>query len=74
MPVQALGQAADHVKAVAAVGGNGLLPVSMLIDAATFVVSLASLAAVRRAYRKARPQAQPASWRTLGRELAEGVR
>jgi MFS family permease len=52
----------------------GLLPVSMLIDAATFMVSLASLAAVRRAYRKARPQAQPSSWRTLGRELAEGVR
>ncbi len=35
----------------------GLLPVSMLIDAATFMVSLATLAAVRRAYRKARPQA-----------------
>ncbi len=52
----------------------GLLHVSMLIDAATFVVSLASLAAVRRAYRTARPPGRPASWRTLGRELAEGVR
>ena len=52
----------------------GLLHVSMLIDAATFVVSLASLAAVRRAYRTPGRRAWPASWRTLGRELAEGVR
>lgn len=52
----------------------GLLHVSMLIDAATFVVSLASLAAVRRAYRTARPPGPPASWRALSRELAEGIR
>jgi Major Facilitator Superfamily len=52
----------------------GLLHVAMLIDAATFVVSLASLAAVRRAYRTTRPPGRPASWRTLCRELAEGIR
>jgi predicted MFS family arabinose efflux permease len=46
----------------------------MLIDAATFLVSLASLAAVRREYRIARPPGRPATWPTLARELAEGVR
>ena len=53
----------------------GLLHVSMLIDAATFGVSLASLAGVRRRYpgtpRARRPAA---SWRALSHELAEGIR
>jgi hypothetical protein len=52
----------------------GLLHVSMLIDAATFLVSLVSLAAVRREYRIARPPGRPATWRTLARELTEGIR
>jgi len=52
----------------------GLLHVAMLIDAATFVVSLASLAAVRQAYRTTRPPGHPASWPALCRELAQGIR
>jgi len=58
----------------------GLLHVSMLIDALTFLVSLASLAGVRRRYRAAPAAARPAvtrpavAWRALLRELAEGIR
>jgi MFS family permease len=52
----------------------GLLHVSMLIDALTFLVSLATLTGVRRRYAIARRPARPASWRALGRDLAEGIR
>jgi Major Facilitator Superfamily len=65
----------------------GLLHVSMLLDALTFLVALASLAGVRRAYPAAprtaprtapRPGARPrelaAGWRALRRELADGIR
>lgn len=48
----------------------GLLHVSMLIDALTFLVSLASLAGVRRRHLAA----PAATWRALLRELAEGIR
>ena len=51
----------------------GLLHISMLIDALTFLVSLATLTGVRRRYAARRP-ARPASWRALGRDLAEGIR
>ncbi len=52
-----------------------LLHVSMLIDAATFGVSLASLACVssRRAGQAAAAR-EPASWLALGPDLAAGVR
>jgi Na+/melibiose symporter-like transporter len=46
----------------------------MLIDALTFLVSLATLAGLRRRYAAARQPARPASWRALGRDLAEGIR
>jgi Major Facilitator Superfamily len=53
----------------------GLLHAAMLIDALTFLVSLASLAAVRRRYRPAGTAERKAvAWRALGRELAEGIR
>jgi MFS family permease len=53
----------------------GLLHVSMLIDALTFLVALASLSGVRRAYRGApRVSRSPADWRALSRELADGIR
>ena len=53
----------------------GLLHVSMLIDAVTFVVSLVSLAAVRGLYRAApRTGRSAVSLRALRRELAEGIR
>jgi predicted MFS family arabinose efflux permease len=53
----------------------GRLHGAMLIDALTFLVSLASLAGVRRRYRPAGNQGRSAmTWRTLRRELAEGVR
>ena len=53
----------------------GLLHVSMLIDALTFLVALASLFAVRGAYRGARRASRPpAGRRALGRELADGIR
>jgi len=53
----------------------GLLHVSMLIDALTFLVALASLFAVRGAYRGApRASRPPAGRRALGRELAGGIR
>jgi MFS family permease len=53
----------------------GLLQTSMLIDALTFGVALASLAGVRRAYACASRAERPASgWRALRRELADGIR
>jgi MFS family permease len=53
----------------------GRLHVSMLIDAATFLVSLASLAGVRRRYRRTPQAGRPAAtWRALRHELAEGIR
>jgi predicted MFS family arabinose efflux permease len=53
----------------------GLLHGAMLIDALTFLVSLASLAGVRRRYRPAGTAGGKAvAWRALGQELAEGIR
>jgi MFS family permease len=53
----------------------GLLHLALLIDALTFLVSLASLACVHRRYRVPGPAAHPAAaWRMLSRELAAGVR
>lgn len=53
----------------------GLLHAAMLIDALTFLVSLASLAGVRRRYRPAGTAGRKAlAWRVLGQELAEGIR
>jgi len=52
----------------------GLLHGALLIDALTFLVSLASLAGVRRRYRLAgTPGRSAMTWRTLRRELAEGI-
>ena len=52
----------------------GLLHGAMLIDALTFLVSLASLAGVRRRYRPAgAPGRSAMTWRALRRELAEGI-
>ena len=54
---------------------TGLLHVSMLIDALTFLVALASLSGVRRAYPGApRTGRSPADWRALRGELADGIR
>jgi MFS family permease len=53
----------------------GLLHMSMLIDALTFLVALASLFVVRSAYQGApRASRSSADWRALRRELAEGIR
>jgi len=53
----------------------GLLHEALLIDALTFLVSLASLAGVRRRYRlPGTPGRSAMTWRTLRRELAEGIR
>jgi len=53
----------------------GLLHRALLIDALTFLVSLASLAGVRRRYRPVgEAERRAATWRALGRELAEGIR
>ena len=53
----------------------GLLHGALLIDALTFLVSLASLAGVRRRYRLAgTPGRSAMTWRTLRRELAQGIR
>lgn len=55
----------------------GLLRVSMLIDALTFVVSLATLTAVcrvRPAGSRSRPVRAAASLRALAREFAQGIR
>ena len=52
----------------------GLLHGAMLTDALTFLVSLASLAGVRRRYRPAEaPGRSAVTWRALRRELAEGI-
>ena len=73
---QIIGPGAAGVLAAA-----GLLHVSMLIDALTFLAALASVLAVRASYpgakRAAQPQAaqpQAARWRALRRELADGIR
>jgi hypothetical protein len=56
-------------------GAAGLLHEAMLIDALTLLVSLASLAGVRRHYGPAGTAGRKAvAWRALGRELAEGIR
>ncbi len=52
----------------------GLLRASLLIDALTFLVSLASLAGIRRRYPAAPRTGRPAAWRVLRQELAEGIR
>ncbi len=53
----------------------GLLHAAMLIDALTFLVSLATLAGVRRRYHPAGNPARPAlTWPALRRELADGIR
>ena len=53
----------------------GLLHMSMLIDALTFFLSLASLAGIRQRYRAGSGAARPAAaWRALRRELADGIR
>src|ERR1035441_8733304 len=53
----------------------GLLHVAVLIDAMTFIVSLASLATLRGAYRVAhRPGRAAASWAALRREFVDGIR
>ena len=53
----------------------GLLHVSMLLDALTFLVALASILGVRLGYPGA-PRTRPsrADWRALRRELAGGIR
>jgi predicted MFS family arabinose efflux permease len=54
----------------------GLLHGAMLIDALTFLVSLASLAGIRGRYRPAGAAAgrKAVAWRALSQELAEGIR
>jgi hypothetical protein len=52
----------------------GLLHVSMLIDAVTFLVSLATLAAARRQHQVRPADRLPASWRVLRADLAAGLR
>ncbi len=53
----------------------GLLHVSMLIDALTFLAALASVLGVRRSYQGAKRTARPAApGRALRRELADGIR
>jgi MFS family permease len=53
----------------------GLLHVSMLIDALTFLVALASILGVRGAYQGTKRNTQATvAWRVLGRELAGGIR
>ena len=53
----------------------GLLHVSMLIDALTFLVSLASLIGIRRRYPAARRTERSATgWRAVRHELAEGLK
>ena len=54
---------------------EGLLHGALLIDALTFLVSLASLAGVRRRYRPAGEAGRrAATWRALGQELTEGIK
>ena len=53
----------------------GLLHVSMLIDALTFLVSLATLIGIRRRYPAARRTERSATgWRAVRHELAEGLK
>ena len=52
----------------------GLLHMSMLIDALTFLVSLASLTGIRRRYQAAPRTARSTGWRALRHELAEGIK
>ena len=53
----------------------GLLHLALLIDAVTFLASLASLSALRRGYRPpVRSHPDGRSWRAFGRELAAGLR
>jgi MFS family permease len=52
----------------------GLLHVAMLIDALTFLVSLATLVGVRRRQAASRAGRPATGWRALGQELAEGIR
>jgi MFS family permease len=52
----------------------GLLHVSMLIDAVSFVVSLATLAVVRRTHPAPGAGRAPGSWRELRGELAAGLK
>ncbi len=53
----------------------GLLHLSMLIDALSFLVALASILGVRRAYDGGpRASKSPTDWRALRRELADGIR
>ena len=54
----------------------GLLHVSMLIDALTFLAALASVLAVRASYQGAKRAVQPQAsrWRAVRRELANGIR
>ena len=53
----------------------GLLHVAMLIDALTFLVSLASLIGIRRRYPAARRTERSATgWRAVRHELAEGLK
>lgn len=52
----------------------GLLHVSMLIDAVSFLACLATLTMVRRPFRHQAGSRPRASWRTLRGELADGLR
>src|SRR5215467_6892222 len=52
----------------------GLLHVAMLIDALTFLVSLASLTGIPRRYPAAPRTARSAGWRALRHDLAEGIK
>jgi MFS family permease len=74
-------EAANQSGQVIGPGIAGLLAVAgylrwaMLIDALTFLVSLASLAVLRGGYRVARrPDLAASSWTGLRRDLADGVR
>jgi Na+/melibiose symporter-like transporter len=52
----------------------GLLHVAMLIDALTFLVSLATLVGVRRRQAASRAGRLATGWRALGQELAGGLK
>ena len=68
-------ESANQLGQIIGPSAAGLLHVSMLIDALTFLVALASILGVRRAYPGA-PRTRPsqADWRALRRELASGLR
>lgn len=59
---------------VGLLAATGLLHLSMLIDAASFLVSLGTLWVVRRPLQGARLDREPVSLPALRRELAEGLR